>query len=195
MKFYNIKLFLSKILFFAAFSTYLLTSESKCVLATDFKALIPCKESPIFQKRLISSTKKLENRLKFYTADSNSAIALKKEITLTKDRFNQYKAGNLLCGKDGLPRIIATGQWDHANEFIAPGILFLYIAGWIGWSGRKYIRYANSTENAFENEIIINVPIAISIMASGFSWPFNALNELITGDLLSSDEEITISPR
>jgi hypothetical protein len=78
MKFYNIKLFLSKIIFIVAFSTYLLISESRCVLATEFKALIPCKESPAFQKRLISSTKKLENRLKLYTVDSNSAITLKK---------------------------------------------------------------------------------------------------------------------
>jgi photosystem I subunit 3 len=35
--------------------------------------------------------------------------------------------------KEGLPRIIASGQWDHANEFVIPGVLFLYITGWIGW--------------------------------------------------------------
>lgn len=194
MKFYNIKLFLSKSIFLAFFSAYFLTYDSTCALA-DFKTLTPCKESPTFQKRLLSSTKKLENRLKLYTTDSNPGIALSKEINLTKDRFHQYETGNLLCGKDGLPRIITNGQWDHANEFIIPGSLFLYIAGWIGWSGRKYIRYANLTENAFESEIIINVPTAITIMASGFAWPFHALKELATGDFLALDEEITISPR
>lgn len=194
MKFYNIKLFLSKTFFILAFFAAFLTYDCKGVLA-DFKTLTPCKESPIFQKRLISSTKKLENRLKLYAIDSNPGVALQKEIKLTKGRFSQYESGNLLCGKDGLPRIIANGQWDHANEFIIPGILFLYITGWIGWSGRQYIRYANSTENAFENEIIINVPIAISFMASGVSWPFNALKELVNGDFLALDEEITISPR
>jgi photosystem I subunit 3 len=48
--------------------------------------------------------------------------------------------------KEGLPRIIASGQWDHANEFVIPGVLFLYITGWIGWVGRKYVRYASTTK-------------------------------------------------
>jgi photosystem I subunit 3 len=68
--------------------------------------------------------------------------------------------------KEGLPRIIASGQWDHANEFVIPGVLFLYITGWIGWVGRKYVRYASTQKNPFENEIIINVPVAIGIMNS-----------------------------
>jgi hypothetical protein len=49
----------------------------------------------------------------------------------------------------------ASGQWDHANEFVIPGVSF-YITGWIGWVGRKYVRYASTTKNPFENEIIIN---------------------------------------
>jgi photosystem I subunit 3 len=161
----------------------------------DFTNLKPCKESTAFHKRLNSSVKKLENRLKLYTPESKEAQFLGREIETTKTRFERYENSNLLCGKEGLPRIIASGQWDHANEFIIPAILFLYITGWIGWVGRKYIRYASNTENPFENEIIINVPIAISIMNSGFLWPVEAWKELTSGDLLAIDEEITVSPR
>jgi len=194
MNFPKIKPFLTKSIFFLAFSILVLTRGSQNVWA-DFKILTPCKESTIFQKRLISSTKKLESRLKLYDINSKPALALKKEIELTKERFFHFQSGNLLCGNDGLPRIIADGRGNHAGEFILPGGLFLYIAGWIGWSGREYIRYALLTDNAFENEIIINVPIAISIMTSGFFWPFKAIKELVNGDLLAGDEEITTSPR
>jgi photosystem I subunit 3 len=161
----------------------------------DFTSLTPCKDSSAFQKRLNSSVKKLENRLKLYTPESKEATFLNKEIAATKARFERYGNSNLLCGKEGLPRIIASGQWDHANEFVIPGILFIYITGWIGWVGRKYLRYASTTENSFENEIIINVPIALSIMNSGFLWPVEAWKEFTTGDLLELDENVTNSPR
>jgi photosystem I subunit 3 len=161
----------------------------------DFTALKSCKESPAFQKRLNTSIKKLENRLKLYTPESKESKFLLKEIESTKNRFERYSNSNLLCGKEGLPRIIASGQWDHANEFVIPGILFIYITGWIGWVGRKYVRYASTTENPFENEIIINVPIALSIMNSGFLWPIDAWKEFVSGDLLASDDDVTVSPR
>ena len=61
--------------------------------------------------------------------------------------------------------------------------------------GRKYVRYAATTENPFENEIIINVPVAISIMNSGFLWPIDAWKEFTSGDLLASDDDVTLSPR
>jgi photosystem I subunit 3 len=161
----------------------------------EFNNLTPCKESPAFEKRLNSSVKKLENRLKLYSPESKEALFLNIEIDHTKERFERYGNANLLCGKEGLPRIIATGQWDRANEFVIPGILFLYITGWIGWVGRKYLRYASTTENSFDNEIIINVPVAISIMNSGFLWPVEAWKEFTTGDLLASEDDVTKSPR
>lgn len=165
------------------------------VANAEFNNLTPCKESPAFQKRLKSSVKKLENRLKLYTPESKEADFLNKEIARTKARFDRYGNSSLLCGKEGLPRIIATGQWNHANEFVIPGILFLYITGWIGWVGRKYIRYASTTSNSFENEIIINVPIALKIMNSGFMWPVDAWKEFTSGDLLADDDDVTVSPR
>ena len=165
------------------------------VANASFNNLTPCKQSPAFEKRLNAEVKKLENRLKFYTPDSKEAKTLIHEVEATKARFERYSNSNLLCGKEGLPRIIATGQWDHANEFVIPGILFIYITGWIGWVGRKYIQYASTTENSFENEIIINVPVALSIITSGFLWPVEAWKEFTTGDLLASEEDVTVSPR
>jgi len=161
----------------------------------DFLSLTPCKESSAFQKRLTSSVKKLENRLKFYTPNSKESNYIQKEIESTKKRFETYGNANLLCGKEGLPHLITSGQWDHSNEFVIPGILFLYIAGWIGWSGRKYLRYSSTSENPFENEIILNVPVALSIINSGFLWPIDAWKEFTNGDLLENDENITNSPR
>nr|AYO28243.1 photosystem I subunit III [Synura sphagnicola] len=188
--FTNIK----KRIFFFLFSGLIFFNFQTPVKA-DFSALTPCKESAPFQKRLNTAVKKLENRLKLYTPDSKEATFLTHEIDKTKNRFKRYGSSNLLCGKEGLPRIIASGQWDHANEFVVPGLLFIYITGWIGWVGRKYIRYSSQTENSFENEIIINVPVAITLMNSGFLWPVEAWKELTSGDLLAAEDDVTVSPR
>ena len=145
----------------------------------DFNNLKLCKDSPAFQKRLNSSVKKLENRLKLYTPESKEAGFINKEIEQTKARFERYGNANLLCGKEGLPRIIATGQFDRANEFVIPGIMFLYITGWIGWAGRSYLQFAKKTDKPNENEIIINVPVAIGMMSASFLWPFAAWKELV----------------
>lgn len=190
----NIKSFLFKI-FSPLFFSFFILNTNLTPANADFNSLTPCNQSAAFQKRLNSSVKKLENRLKFYTPESKEATFLLKEIDATKARFSRYGSTNLLCGKEGLPRIIASGQWDHANEFVIPGLLFLYITGWIGWVGRKYVRYASTTNDPFENEIIINVPIAITMMNSGFLWPVEAWKELTTGDLLASDDDVTLSPR
>lgn len=186
--------FISRIFQVAFFSTLFFNFEMPAAHA-DFAALTPCKDSAAFQKRLKSSVKKIENRLKLYTPESKEAKSLNNQIEATKARFERYGNSSLLCGKDGLPRIIASGQWDHVNEFVIPGILFLYITGWIGWSGRKYVRYASTTDNAFENEIIINVPVAISIMNSGFLWPIESWKEFTSGDLLAAENDVTVSPR
>ncbi len=187
----------SKFLFLKAFSFcisafFLLHTD---IANASFNNLTPCKESAAFDKRLKTEVKKLENRLKFYTPESKEAKFLIQEVESTKARFARYSNSNLLCGKEGLPRIIASGQWDHANEFVIPGILFLYITGWIGWVGRKYVQYASTTENAFENEIIINVPVALSIITSGFLWPVEAWKQFTTGDLLAAEDDVTVSPR
>jgi photosystem I subunit 3 len=44
-------------------------------------------------------------------------------------------------------------------------------------------------------EIIIDVPRAVSLMISGFTWPLAAVNELLTGKLTAKEDEIPVSIR
>lgn len=162
----------------------------------DYANLKKCSDSPAFQKRLQNSTKKLENRLKKYDEDSPAALALKDQINRTQQRFDRYNNSQLLCGADGLPHLIADGNFNHAVEFTVPGILFLYITGWIGWVGRKYLRTVkNQEKNPSEREIIIDVPLALGIMSSGYMWPVSAWKEYVDGDLVADKNEVTVSPR
>ena len=163
--------------------------------AADVGGLTKCSESPAFEKRLKSSVKKLEQRVSLYEADSPPALALKQQIARTEARFDKYGRSDLLCGTDGLPHLIADGRWTHAAEFIIPGFGFIYTAGWIGWVGRKYVRAVSTTKNPAESEIIINVPLALKIMTTGYIWPISAWQELISGDLIAPKDEITVSPR
>lgn len=157
--------------------------------------LTKCSDSPAFSKRLKTSTKKLELRMAQYEIGSPPALALQQQIDKTKARFDKYSRSSLLCGTDGLPHLVADGRWDHAAEFTLPGFGFLYIAGWIGWVGRKYVRAVSKTKNPTESEIIINVPLALKIMMTGYIWPISAWQELINNDLIVSDEQVSVSPR
>ena len=172
----------------------LLTLTPTIALA-DIGGLTKCGESPAFTKRLNTSVKKLEQRLSQYEVDSPPALALQQQIERTKARFDKYGRSDLLCGTDGLPHLVADGRWSHAAEFIIPGFGFIYISGWIGWVGRKYLRAISTTKNPAESEIIINVPLALKIMSTGYIWPISAWQELISGDLIAPADEVTVSPR
>jgi len=180
---------------FTALFFALLVSLTPNQALADIGGLTKCSESPAFQKRYTASVKKLEQRMSQYQADSPPALALKQQIQRTKNRFDKYNRSDLLCGTDGLPHLIADGRWSHAAEFILPGFGFIYISGWIGWVGRKYIRAVSTTQNPSQSEIIINVPLALKIMATGYIWPISAWQELISGDLIVSKDKITVSPR
>ncbi len=157
--------------------------------------LTKCSESPAFEKRLKASVKKLQQRMSQYEAESPPSLALQQQIDRTKARFDKYNRSDLLCGTDGLPHLVADGRWSHAAEFILPGFGFIYISGWIGWVGRKYLRAVSTTKNPSESEIIINVPLALKIMTTGYIWPISAWQELISGDLIASKDKVTVSPR
>lgn len=161
----------------------------------DIGGLTKCSDSPAFSKRQAAGVKKLEQRMNQYEADSPPALALKQQIARTEARFDKYSRSDLLCGTDGLPHLIADGRWSHAAEFIIPGFGFIYISGWIGWVGRKYLRAVSTTKNPSESEIIINVPLALKIMTTGYIWPISAWQELVNGDLVAPKEEVTVSPR
>ena len=163
--------------------------------SADIGGLTKCSDSPAFAKRLKTSVKKLEQRMGQYEADSPPALALKQQIERTEARFDKYSRSELLCGSDGLPHLIADGRWSHAAEFIIPGFGFIYISGWIGYVGRKYLRAVSTTKNPSESEIIINVPLALKIMTTGYIWPISAWQELISGDLVAPKDEVTVSPR
>jgi len=161
----------------------------------DIGGLTKCSESPAFAKRQKTSIKKLEQRIATYQIDSPPALSLQQQIERTNARFDKYSRSNLLCGTDGLPHLIADGRWTHAAEFILPGFGFIYISGWIGYVGRKYLRAVSTTKNPAESEIIINVPLALKIMVTGYIWPISAWQELISGELVVPKDEVTVSPR
>nr|QXM16314.1 photosystem I subunit III [Chaetoceros gracilis]QXM17297.1 photosystem I reaction center subunit III [Chaetoceros muellerii] len=173
----------------------ILISLTPTVAFAEIGGLTKCSESPAFAKRQKASIKKLEQRMANYESGTPPALALEQQIQRTQARFDKYSRSELLCGTDGLPHLIADGRWSHAAEFILPGFGFIYISGWIGWVGRKYIRAVSTTKNPAESEIIINVPLALKIMTTGYIWPISAWQELISGDLIALDEEVTVSPR
>lgn len=172
-----------------------------CLFASSFNVnadvagLVPCKESGVFQKRLENTIQKLETRLTKYELNTPPALAIQKQIDNTKLRFDKYSKSQVLCGSDGLPHLITDGRWNHAGEFIFPGLLFIYITGWIGWVGRGYLQAVASTSKPTEKEIIIDVPLALKFSLSGFVWPLAAIQAFTSGQLLESNDDITVSPR
>jgi len=145
------------------------------VASADVSALVPCKESKAFQER----AKEAKNTV----GDPNSG----------KDRFERYSS--FQCGPEGLPHLVPDGSIEHADEFIIPGLIFLYIAGWIGWVGRAYLISVRKESNPEMREIMIDVPRAVAFMLSGFTWPLAAIKELLSGELTAKEEEIPVSPR
>ncbi|HCV29602.1 MAG TPA: Photosystem I reaction center subunit III [Microcoleaceae bacterium UBA9251] len=137
--------------------------------------LVPCKDSPAF--------KELAKDARSTNGDPASA----------KARFDRYSEA--LCGPEGYPHLIVDGNLSYAGDFLIPSVLFLYIAGWIGWVGRSYLQAAKKSDSPEEKEIIIDVPMAVKFMLSGFLWPLAALKEITTGEMFAKDDEITVSPR
>lgn len=179
---------------FILLACLLLFSVSNSSLA-DVAGLTPCKDSAAFNKRLNNTVKKLEVRLSKYEPSTPPALAIEKQINKTKARFYKYSKSGILCGSDGLPHLIADGRWNHAGEFMLPGLLFIYITGWIGWVGRGYLQAISSFSKPNEKEIVIDIPLAVKFSLSGFIWPLAALQEFTSGKLLASSEDITVSPR
>ncbi len=140
--------------------------------SADVAGLTPCGDSPAFLQR-----------------------AEKARTPQAKARFQFYADSNVLCGSEGLPHLVVDGSLDHAGEFLIPSILFLYIAGWIGWVGRTYLIAVRKEKDTEMQEIIIDVPRALGIMLTGFTWPLAAVKELLSGELTAKEEEIPVSPR
>lgn len=138
--------------------------------SADVAGLTPCSDSPRFVERAKAAT-----------------------TDQAKARFERYSQA--VCGEDGLPHLIVDGRLSHAGDFTIPGVMFLYIAGWIGWAGRSYIIGSRAKSNPAEDEIIIDIPRAISCSLGAAVWPLAAFGELTSGKLLADESEITVSPR
>ena len=188
------KFILKKLSYLSLVFVVLLLLNSRVSFA-DVAGLQPCKDSPAFAKRLNNSVKKLEVRLAKYDPSTPPFLAIQKQIDKTKKRFDNYGKAGLLCGTDGLPHLVADGRWNHAGEFIFPGLLFIYITGWIGWVGRGYLQAISKEKKPVEKEIVIDVPLALKFSASGFTWPLAAWQEFTSGNLLVDNDDITVSPR
>jgi photosystem I subunit 3 len=161
-----------------------------------FNSLTPCATSSAFQERLQSEVDGYTARLVAFPSGSGPAEYLTGKIAQTEARFAKYADSGLLCGEDGLPHLISDGRWDHAGEFTIPALMFLYIAGWIGWVGRAYIiDIRKDKATAAQKEILIDVPLAVKCMLSGFAWPLAALKEFGSGELVVPENQVTVSPR
>jgi photosystem I subunit 3 len=143
--------------------------------SADVSGLVPCKESEAFQQR------------------AQDALPTTADLDSGKKRFERYSEA--LCGPEGLPHLIVDGRLSHAGDFLIPSILFLYITGWIGWVGRSYLQAIKKESDPEMKEIVIDVPLAISKMLTGFTWPLAAVAELMSGNLTAKEEEIPVSPR
>ena len=75
--------------------------------------LIPCRDSSTFQRSLDSSVAKLTARLTNYEQGTPAYLELQDQIDRTKLRFDKY--GELLCGAEGLPSLIADEEAINAN--------------------------------------------------------------------------------
>ena len=146
---------------------------------TDFtaSALVSCADNPRFQERASA-------------ASTDQAIK----------RFERYSKA--LCGDDGLPHLIIGppiepwGAWfnrGHEGDLLIPGVMFIYIAGIIGWSGREYVRAVRGKKNAAEYEIIIDTSLAWQCLKRGAAWPLQANREGKNGELREKDNNVSLN--
>ncbi|MEM9213417.1 MAG: Photosystem I reaction center subunit III [Cyanobacteria bacterium P01_F01_bin.150] len=140
--------------------------------SADVAGLTPCSESPAFQGRAAAAP-----------------------TPQAKRRFEFYANAGLLCGEEGLPHLVVDGRWDHAGEFMIPGLLFLYIAGWIGWVGRSYLLQTRGEKDPAMKEIIIDVPLAFNTMMAGVIWPIDAFKAVRDGEMSVPDDKLNVSRR
>merc|ERR1712046_414371 len=109
----------------------------------------------------------------------NRIEASKQKVIRRADAY-----GMRWCGREGRPRVLV--QAGYKGSVTVPAMMFLYTAGWIGWAGRSYLL---ATQDA-EKEINIDVPLALTCMASGFACPVKAWQEIANGEMVVPDGEL-----
>jgi len=147
--------------------------------------LEPCKDNKIYHKKFKDELYKTTKQQGKYAKGSAVYARFDKKVAQIKAREEAY--GDRLCGKkDGNPRVVATGEWNVRASVMWPASIFLYIAGWIGWAGRSYLIRTNDETK----ELNIDVPLALTCMASGFSWPVAAWQEIVNGEMAVPNSQI-----
>jgi photosystem I subunit 3 len=142
-----------------------------------------CKDNKKYKKNLKNELYSFDQRKKKYPAGSVVWNRIEASKKLAERRAEAY--GTRWCGKDGLPRVVATIS-NLRGGVVIPALMFLYTAGWIGWAGRSYLLKTQSAEK----EINIDAPLALTCMASGFAWPVLAWQAIVNGEMTVSDREI-----
>ncbi|MGK7906021.1 MAG: Photosystem I reaction center subunit III [Synechococcus sp.] len=152
-----------------------------------------CSDVPAFTQRQSDRISALEAKLSAAEPGSTTATLIKSQIAQTNARFDRYSS--LLCGEEGLPHLVTDGRLNHAGEFIIPGLMFLYVAGFIGWAGRSYLIAARESGDATTKEIIIDLPMALAAVSKSVAWPALAFAEISSGAIREDDKAVPISPR
>ncbi|NJL67781.1 MAG: Photosystem I reaction center subunit III [Microcoleus sp. SM1_3_4] len=134
------------------------------------KALVPCSQSTAFVELMKNAPDG------YYT---------------TKP-FRAYS--QLLCGDDGLPHLVLD-RLSFAIDVLIPIGIFLYIAGFIGWTGRCYLGFIRKSDAPELKELFIDIPLFIASLSIALLWPLAAFKDFVSGDLVAKDEEIPISVR
>lgn len=133
--------------------------------------LVRCKDSPAYQERVASYPNN------YYFNEPDRA-------------YGEY----LTCGEaDGLPHLVI--GFNRAVDIAIAFSIFFYITGFIGWSGRSYLRAISEQKSQEESEIFISLPMAIPALVKGLLWPILAFKELVSGELTADKNEIYVSPR
>jgi photosystem I subunit III len=183
-----------------------LTASALCLMATTASyaqeapkptlgSAAPCKDVPAFQEKKTAALAAVDEQIAKATIavvptftiipGVTGSQSLKQEWQAKKasvqDKFARYEKPGVLCGtEDGNPRLIADGRLDHLGDFIIPSLLFLYVAGALGWAGRDYLIKANRDANL---EIMIDTPKAIQSLVVGLLWPAQAIPAILSGSI------------
>ena len=88
---------------------------------------------------------------------------------------------------------LANGKWDSVWELTIPALMFIYIAGCIGWAGRKYLITVRDRKDAAMAEIMIDVKLAIRCILTSAIWPVEAHYEATNNKM--TEPYVTVSPR
>jgi len=112
-----------------------------------------------------------------------------------RPRPGSRTTGRLSCGTNGLPRSDSfDGRFSHAGDFLIPGLLFLYIAGTIGWGRPRLlmaIRQVARMPPCVKSRSTL--PWRKSTLAAAV-WPLAAFNESSVGKMMKPDSKVDRLP-